>query len=147
MKVLIDTNILLDFLLQREPFFQDAELLFQGIGSGQTIGYVTATTLTDIFYIARRHSRSIEQAQQTISEILAAMEICPVNREILEAALGSGLADFEDAIQIACAVADGLDAILSRDAQGFLSSPIPALSVQEYLSQLSSQSSGNQTEK
>ncbi|GAB4469888.1 MAG: PIN domain-containing protein [Elainellaceae cyanobacterium] len=147
MKVLIDTNILLDFLLQREPFFQDAELLFQGIGSGQTIGYVTATTLTDIFYIARRHSRSIEQARQTISEILAAMEICPVNREILEVALGSGLADFEDAIQIACAVAEGLDAILSRDAQGFLSSPIPALSVQEYLSQLSSQSSGNQTGK
>ena len=49
MKVLIDTNIILDFLLQREPFFQDAELLFQAIDAGQVIGYVTATTLTDIF--------------------------------------------------------------------------------------------------
>jgi predicted nucleic acid-binding protein len=48
-KVLIDTNIVLDFLLQREPFFQDAELLFQKIDSGRIVGYVTATTLTDIF--------------------------------------------------------------------------------------------------
>jgi predicted nucleic acid-binding protein len=49
-RVLIDTNVLLDFLLQRELFFQDAERLFQAIDSGQIVGYVTATTLTDIFY-------------------------------------------------------------------------------------------------
>jgi predicted nucleic acid-binding protein len=49
-KVLVDTNIVLDFLLQREPFFQDAELLFQAIDAGEIVGYVTATTLTDIFY-------------------------------------------------------------------------------------------------
>ncbi|WP_334310543.1 MULTISPECIES: PIN domain-containing protein [Spirulina] len=51
MRVLIDTNILLDFLLQREPFCHDAERLFQAIDSGQIVGYATATTLTDIFYI------------------------------------------------------------------------------------------------
>jgi predicted nucleic acid-binding protein len=50
-RVLVDTNILLDFLLQREPFFQDAELLFDAIDRGLVIGCVTATTLTDIFYI------------------------------------------------------------------------------------------------
>ena len=66
MRDLIDTNVLLDFLLQRELFFQDAERLFQAIDSGQILGYVTATTLTDIFYIARRHTRSIEQARQAV---------------------------------------------------------------------------------
>jgi predicted nucleic acid-binding protein len=54
--VLIDTNIALDFLLQREPFFTDAERLFQAINSGLIVGYVTATTLTDIFYIARKQT-------------------------------------------------------------------------------------------
>jgi hypothetical protein len=54
------TFIVLDFLLQREPFSQDAELLFQAIDVGEVFGYVTATTLTDIFYISRRHTRSIE---------------------------------------------------------------------------------------
>ncbi len=101
MRVLIDTNIVLDFLLQREPFFQDAELLFQEIDAGQVVGYVTATTLTDIFYISRRHTRSVEQARQAISETLTAMVICPVNRAVLESAFNSGLfgiRDFSDAI-------------------------------------------------
>lgn len=139
MKVLIDTNIALDFLLQREPFFQDAELLFQKIDSGRVVGYVTATTLTDIFYISRRHTRSIEQARQAVLEMLTAMVICPVNRAVLESAFGSGLADFEDAIQIACAIAQRLDAILTRDTQGFLSSSLPVLSIHELLQRLGAQ--------
>jgi predicted nucleic acid-binding protein len=135
-RALIDTNIVLDFLLQREPFFQDAELLFQAIDAGQLIGYVTATTLTDIFYISRKHTRSVEQARQAVSETLTAMVICPIDRAVLESAFNSGLVDFEDAVQIFGAVAQGLDAILTRDNKGFLSSPIPVLSIQELLQQL-----------
>ena len=136
MRVLIDTNIVLDFLLQREPFSQEAELLFQAIDASEIIGYVTATTLTDIFYISRRHTRSIEQARQAVSETLIVMMICPIDRAVLESAFNSGLADFEDAIQIFGAVAQGLEAIVTRDAQGFLSSPIPVLSIQELLQQV-----------
>ncbi len=136
MRVLIDTNIVLDFLLQRKPFFQDSELLFQAINAGQFVGYVTATTLTDIFYISRKHTRSIEKARQAVSETLTAMVICSVNRSVLESAFRSGLPDFEDAVQIFCAVDQGLDAILTRDAQGFLSSSVPVLSTQELLQRL-----------
>jgi len=141
-RVLIDTNIVLDFLLQREPFSQDAELLFQAIDVGEVVGYVTATTLTDIFYISRRHTRSIEQARQAVSETLTVMMICPVDRPVLESAFNSGLADFEDAVQIFSAVAQGLEAIVTRDAQGFLSSLIPVLSLQELLQQVRQQNSG-----
>nr|WP_228024614.1 PIN domain-containing protein [cf. Phormidesmis sp. LEGE 11477] len=133
---MIDTNILLDFLLQREPFFQDAERLFRVIKSNQITGYATATTLTDIFYIARKHTSSIEQARQAVSETMTAMEICSVDRRILETALSSGSADFEDAVQIACAVVQRLDAILTRDTQGFLNSSVPVLSVVSCLQQL-----------
>lgn len=136
MKILIDTNIILDYLLEQEPFLQDAEMLFQGIDSGQLIGYVTATTLTDIFYIARRQTQSIELARQAISTTLAIMVICSVNRAILEAAFASGLADFEDAVQIYCAVYQGLDAIVTRDMKGFSNSAIPVLSVRQLLEQL-----------
>lgn len=136
MRVLIDTNIVLDFLLQREPFREDAEELFQVIDSGRVVGYITATTLTDIFYIARRHTRSIEQARQAVSETLTVMMICPVNRTILASAFLSGINDFEDAIQIACAVDRGLEAILTRDTQGFLSSTIPVLSIRQLLEEL-----------
>ena len=91
MKVLVDTNIVLDFLLQREPFFQDAELLFAAIDAGQIVGYVTATTLTDIFYIARKQTGSIEKARQAISEVLTVMCVCSVDRAILESALNLAL--------------------------------------------------------
>lgn len=136
MRVLIDTNIILDYLLEREPFVQDAELLFDAIDSGQVIGYVTATTLTDIFYIARRQTQNVELARQAISTTLAIMVICSVNRAILESAFASGLADFEDAVQIFCAVSQGLEAIVTRDLQGFSSSAIPVLSVRQLLEQL-----------
>ncbi|RUR73784.1 PIN domain-containing protein [Chlorogloeopsis fritschii PCC 9212] len=135
MRVLIDTNIVLDFLLEREPFFSDAEALFQALGAGQVVGYFTATTLTDIFYIAKRQTQSIERARQIISIILAVMEICPVDRIVLEVALMSGLADFEDAVQIACAIAQGLDAIVTRD-RNFSNATMPVLSVNQLLKQL-----------
>lgn len=138
MKILIDTNIILDFLLQREPFFQDAELLFKAIDDGKIVGYVTATTLTDIFYIARKHTSSIKQARQAISEVLTVMCVCSVDRAILESALNSGFDDFEDAVQIFSAVAQNLDAIVTRDNRGFVSSPIPVLSIQDLLQQESS---------
>jgi predicted nucleic acid-binding protein len=141
MRVLIDTSIVLDFLLQREPFLQDAELLFQAIEVGKVRGYVTATTLTDIFYISRKHTGSIEQARQAISEILTIMIICPIDRAVLESVFNSGLVDFEDAVQIFSAVAQGLDAILTRDTKGFLSSPVSVISVQELLRQLEKQNS------
>lgn len=134
MRVLIDTNIILDYLLQREPFFQNANLLFQAINSGRIVAYVTATTLTDIFYIARRHTGSIEQARQATFEILTAMAICPVNRAVLESAFASAIPDFEDAVQIACAISQGLDAIVTRDAT-FSSMLISVSTVEEVLQQ------------
>lgn len=135
MKVLVDTNIVLDFLLRREPFLQDARLLFQAIATGQIIGYVTATTVTDIFYIAQRQTRSIEQARQAVSETLTAMTICPVNRTVLEQAFSMNLADFEDAVQIACAMNQGLEVIATRDQQGFLHSPISVVTIVDLLRQ------------
>lgn len=138
MKVLVDTNIVLDFLLQREPFFQDAELLFAAIDNGKIVGYVTATTLTDIFYIARKHTGSTEVARQAIEEVLTAMCVCSVDRAILESALNSGFDDFEDAVQIFSAVAQNLDAIVTRDNKGFVSSPLPVLSILDLLQQESS---------
>jgi predicted nucleic acid-binding protein len=136
MKVLIDTNVLLDFLLAREPFKKDAEDLFTAIDSGQIIGFVTATTLTDIFYIARKHTRSLELAREAVASTLDTMTICPINRNVLETAFASGLTDFEDAIQIYSAIAQNLDTIVTRDAKGFVSSTIPVYSVQELLEKL-----------
>lgn len=74
MRVLVDTNIILDDLLEREPFVRDAKALLQAIEDQQIQGYITATTLTDIFYIARKN-KGVERARQDIFDLLALMQI------------------------------------------------------------------------
>ena len=135
MRVLVDTNIILDDLLEREPFVRDAKALLQAIEDQQIQGYITATTLTDIFYIARKN-KGIERARQHIFDLLALMQICTVNRSILETAILSNLPDFEDAVQIACALNENLDAIITRDTQDFAGADLQILSAGELLQRL-----------
>lgn len=136
MQVLVDTNIFLDDLLDREQFGTEAKALFEAIQSQRIEGYVTATTVTDIFYIVRKQ-KGINIAKQAVSDVLAGMKVCTVNRSILETAIASNLPDFEDAVQLACAVFENLDAIITRDTQGFAGAKLPILSAGELLQLLS----------
>ena len=135
MRVLLDTNIILDALLEREPFFRDAKALLKTIENKQVQGYVTATTLTDIFYIAKK-AKGIQIARQDILDILAIVQVCTVDRSILETAISSNLSDFEDAVQLACAISDNLDAIATRNAQDFAGASLAILSAGELLERL-----------
>lgn len=136
MRVLVDTNIMLDALLEREPFASEARSLLEAIQSERIFGYVTATTLTDIFYIVRRGTRSLDRAREAVSQTLAVMGVCFVDRARLETAFASNWRDFEDAVQLACAVAENLDAIVTRNPQDFTGSPLAILSVGELLERL-----------
>lgn len=136
MRVLVDTNIILDFLLKREPFVRDAEDLFRAIRYQRIVGYLMVTTLTDIFYIVRKETRSIKGAILAVSKTLVLMEVCRIDRIRVEAALASNLNDFEDALQLACAIADNLDAIITRNPQDFAGAIMPILSVSELLKRL-----------
>lgn len=136
MKILIDTNIILDYLLEREPFFKDSETLFNIIAENKVTAYVSATTLTDIFYIARKQTKSIDKARQAILFILKVMEVCSVDRTVIEIALQSGLKDFEDAVQVATSIARGLDAIVTRNSKDFVNEVIPILTVNDLLQQI-----------
>jgi len=136
MRVLIDTNIILDAFLEREVFVQDAKTLFIAIQSHQIEGYVTATTLTNIFYIVRKQTKSLERAREAVAMTLGLMKICEVNRNILETAFASNLRDFEDAVQLACAYAKNVDAIVTRNADDFAGASLPILSVQQLFEQI-----------
>jgi predicted nucleic acid-binding protein len=136
MKILVDTNIVLDWVLEREPFVTDAEAVIQAIKTKQVKGYLTATTVTDVFYIARKPKGAVS-AKAYIAELLTFMQICKVDRRILQAAVASELSDLEDAVQLACAVANNVDAIVTRNFAGFVDSPVPIKSPGELLGELS----------
>ncbi|KKD36706.1 type II toxin-antitoxin system VapC family toxin [Limnoraphis robusta] len=138
MRVLLDTNIILDHFLEREPFVHEAKALLEKIESKEIEGFVTATTVTDIFYISKK-SKGAALSKQYIRELLTLLEVCAVNRTILEAAIASNSDDFEDAVQLACAVSEGLDAIVTRNMQGFSDASIDILTAGELLTRLSSE--------
>ncbi|MEQ9357950.1 PIN domain-containing protein [Coleofasciculus chthonoplastes] len=104
MRVLLDTNIILDFFLEREPFFQLASEVFEAIAAERIEGLISASSATDIFYICKRQTQNLEQARQILTQTLTLLTVCPVDYTVLNTALNSGLVDFEDAVQIACAV-------------------------------------------
>jgi predicted nucleic acid-binding protein len=127
MRVLIDTNIVLDFLQEREPFVVDAAKLFERIDAGEIEGFITATTITNIYYIIRKAAGSTI-AIDAIAQILTDLHICAVDRAVLEQAIALNFRDFEDAVQYACAMVYAVDAIVTLDASGFADSAIPVMS-------------------
>ena len=126
MRILIDTNVVLDFLQEREPFVENAAKLFEQIDVGEIEGFIAATTITNIYYIVRRADGKIV-AQDAIAQILSGLNICAVDLEILTRALALNFEDFEDAVQYACAVVHEVDAIVTRDASGFVNAEIPVI--------------------
>jgi predicted nucleic acid-binding protein len=138
MRILIDTNIVLDLLLEREPFFEEAIALFELVETSVVEGFIAATTITNIFYILRK-AQGKEPALQAISRIASGLEICAVDRTTILQALTSNLKDFEDGVQFACAVLNQMDAIVTRDLSDFASVSLPVWSIAQLQSQLSQQ--------
>jgi predicted nucleic acid-binding protein len=136
MKALLDTNILLDFFLQREPWDTDAVALWTANEQGTFEGYICATTLTNVFYIVRKPLGSAQQARNVVGAILAAMAVCPVDTAILHSAHRADFHDYEDAVQHASAVAGGLDAIITRDPNDYARATLPVLLPTDFLRQL-----------
>lgn len=126
MRILIDTNVVLDVIQEREPFVESAAKLFKQIDRGEIEGFIAATTITNIYYIIRR-AVGPKVAQNAIIQILASLNICAVDRDVLEQAVILDFQDFEDAVQYACAVTHNLDAIVTRDVSGFINSNIPVV--------------------
>jgi predicted nucleic acid-binding protein len=131
MRVLIDTNVVLDFLQEREPFAENAARLFERIDAGEIEGFIAATTITNIYYIVRK-AAGTRVAQDAIAQILTDLNICVVDRNVLQRAIALNFRDFEDAVQYVCGVVYCVDAIVTRDASGFVGGEIPVISPGEF---------------
>ena len=134
-QALFDTNVVLDALLKRTPWDVDAAACWQACDDGRILGCLTASSLTDIFYVARKQ-KGLASAGDAIRVCLATFAICQVDRSVLEQAMDLVGNDFEDNLQIACATLAGLDVIVTRDKGGFRNSAIPAFTPAELLTQL-----------
>ncbi|MBI4356519.1 MAG: PIN domain-containing protein [Gammaproteobacteria bacterium] len=132
MKILFDTNIILDVLLDREPFSEPAAKLFSLVEMGRMNGYVSASSITTIHYLATKVIGT-KKAHQAIEKILELLEVSPINRTVLATALSTKMTDYEDAVIYQAAAHAGCQAIVSRNRKDFKSTKIPVYSSLELI--------------
>lgn len=132
MKILIDTNIVLDILLARAPFLMNAEKLIRMIDSDQVHAYVTANSITDIVYVARK-TRSLQEIRQIILDLLDRIDVIGVYREDILAAFDLGFSDFEDALQSTCSERERINYIVTRNRRDFANSKVEAVDISDFL--------------
>jgi predicted nucleic acid-binding protein len=137
LRILFDTNVILDVLLDREPFSSTAAKLFSIVETGEITGYVCATTITTLHYISSKVIGA-DSAIEEINKLLMLFEVAPVNRAVLDAALTSGFKDFEDAVVHESGVYKETQGIVTRDFDGFKKSKINVYSPEELLLMLES---------
>ena len=140
MRVLLDTDVVLDFVLEREPFAGAAGELFRLAAQDAYNGYVSGITPVNVFYLGRK-VKGAASVLQVLRNLLAVMRVCPVNQHVLNDAFALPFSDYEDAVQHACAAASGLDAIVTRNLEDYKNATLPVFSPTDFLSHLKTQSS------
>ncbi len=135
MRVLLDTNVILDALLQRPPWHNEADAILQASALGHVECAATVLSLATTFYVGRKIVGN-ESARIGIQKYLAAFTILRIDKQTLIDADGLPGGDFEDNIQIAAAVTATLDAIITRNVRDFAQSPVPAWEPAELLRRL-----------
>jgi predicted nucleic acid-binding protein len=135
MRLLLDINILLDVVLEREPWAEPAAGLLSKIERGEVTGFVAGHTITTIHYVVSQ-TRDRQAAAEAVSDMLRFLEVVPVEKADFSQALILPTADFEDAVQAAAALKVGVDYIVTRDEKGFGGLSIPPMNSGEVLSLL-----------
>lgn len=124
MNVLFDTNIILDVLQNRQPHAQAATQLFARVEHKQIKGYVCATTITTIFYLASK-AIGADTAKKQIKLMLELFDVAQVDKSVLLAAIQADFGDFEDAVLYKAAQYANIDCIVTRNIKDFKQSKLP----------------------
>lgn len=124
MRLLVDINVALDVILERDPWVTEGALLFSAIHGGLAEGFLAGHTIPTIHYIVRENRKDRAVADDAVAKLLRIFTVvAPGNAELLQA-LALEFPDFEDAVQAACAVKVGADWIVTRNLRDFRKSPI-----------------------
>jgi predicted nucleic acid-binding protein len=134
--VIIDTNVVLDVLLERKPFATAAVDVFCLVEGSRIEAFLCATTVTTIDYLLAR-SLPAPVARSAIRQLISLFEIAPVNRPVIERALGTRIQDFEDAVMVEAGLLAGADSIVTRNTKDFAGSPLKVFEPKEFLAQFS----------
>lgn len=132
--ILIDTNIAIDLLAQREPFYKEASLLFSLADKSKLKLYFSALSFANTNYILEKAS-SPKQAREILKKFKLIVSILDLNEKLISLAINDqDFLDFEDGLQYYTAIENNLDLIITRNRKDFKNSKIPVMNAKEFLS-------------
>ena len=134
MKILIDTNIILDLIQSREPFSENASKIINSCVKKENEGYISEHSLSDIFFILRK-DKTVEERKALILNLCSFFIVIPEDKNFYTAVCqNNDWNDLEDGLQMKCADFENLDYIVTRDAgKGFNNSPVKVISAENFL--------------
>jgi predicted nucleic acid-binding protein len=136
MKAWIDTNVVLDALIKREPWHTDAEKIILLAAIGEISACVSASCVTDIYYILRKYLKDNTRTRDAVLKLLKILTVADVTASDIEKAFSLPVADFEDALQIQLAKRHKAACLVTRDTKHFTSSPVKIFTPEEFLKKI-----------
>jgi len=131
-KVFIDTDIILDLLMKRNPYYSYSVKLFDLIENKKISGNVSSLIFSNLFYIIRKTEGS-EKAKIILKKLKLLVSILPVDVKIIELGLSSNIKDFEDAIQYYTAVENGIKTLITRNTDDYKDIKINIFTAEEFV--------------
>ena len=133
MRILLDTNVILDYLGANKGFTDDAEAVFNIAAVRQDIKLVSSSAITDILYVLRRAVKNRDEARNKFQSLRRRIDILPVTGEDIDKAFNRNWKDFEDAVQYTVAESNGVDCIITRNKKDFEEDAITILTPGEFI--------------
>lgn len=134
-QILFDSDVIIDVLAQRQPFFPTSALALNTVTQPRVKGLVAGHAVTNIFYILRRQLGN-EASRNLLNRLLLNLQVASVTDSIIRVALTSTIADFEDAVSHTVAISAGAEAIVTRNIADFRNASIPVLLPEAFLARL-----------
>ena len=133
MRALIDTCIVLDALQSREPFCAAAQEIFLAVANKRFDGFLTAKSITDIYYLTHRMTHSDQETRRILTTLFTLFELLDTTGMDCRRALSSEVSDYEDAVMVESAVRMGADCIVTRNLKDYEKAPVTVYSPEDFL--------------
>lgn len=133
MKIMCDTNVIIDVSLEREPSVEDSYKNLKFCEEHKIDGFVSVSLVTDIFCLVRKYTHSTEQTYKAVGKLLEIVKVCSVTNNDVLIAFQKKTKDFEDCLVATCAKSIHCDYIATRNKRGFKGFGIPVLTPTEIL--------------
>ena len=133
MRILLDTCVVIDVLQAREPFNKNAEKIFLGVANNHYEGYITAKSVTDIYYLTHRCIHSDKETRTIITNLLSLFNVLDTTNMDVRKALTSEISDYEDAVMTETANRAEMDCIITRNKKDYLKSNTVVYTPEEFL--------------